>query len=136
MNEQSLETSNLQSSSLRNSRSSIGLKNSKLFSKIASTVKFVLRATNDVEANTPNGTKKLLRKDSRSIALTNKRKSLIYCKKIESVMRVAYIGANGQLNYRALLVPTEKLEGMINLENNEDRKVAFYSLTSYKTLLF
>ena len=43
-------------------------------------------------------------------------------------MRVAYIGPNGQLNNRALLVPKERLDESINFENNEDRKVTKISL--------
>lgn len=43
-------------------------------------------------------------------------------------MRVAYIGANGQLNNRALLVPKERLDLPINFDNNEDRKVIKYIL--------
>lgn len=38
-------------------------------------------------------------------------------------MRVAYVGPNGQINNRALLVPKERLEANINLDNDEDRKV-------------
>jgi len=38
-------------------------------------------------------------------------------------MRVAYMGANGQLNNRALLVPKERLDLPIDLANNDDRKV-------------
>ena len=38
-------------------------------------------------------------------------------------MRVAYVGANGQINNRALLVPKERLDSHINLDNDEDRKV-------------
>lgn len=52
---------------LRNSRSLSGGKNVKLFSKIASSVKFVMRASNnDTEtASDPKNRKTLFRKDSR-----------------------------------------------------------------------
>jgi len=50
-------------------------------------------------------------------------------------MRVAYVGANGQINNRALLVPKERLEANINLDNDEDRKVQRKSYNIFINLL-
>ena len=38
-------------------------------------------------------------------------------------MRVAYIGANGKLTNKALLVPKERLEKNVDIDVEEDRKV-------------
>jgi len=88
----------------RSTRSLSGGK-TKLLSKVASTVKFVLRANpQTADSDDPQKRKQFHRQGS-------------------NVMRVAYVGPNGQINNRATLVPKERLDAHINLDNDEDRKL-------------
>lgn len=88
----------------RSTRSLSGGK-TKLLSRVASTVKFVLRANPQApDSNDPDKRKQFHRQGS-------------------NVMRVAYVGPNGQINNRATLVSKERLDAHINLDNDEDRKL-------------
>lgn len=92
-------------------------KTSNLFSKIASSVKFVVRAGENETTNK----KQLFRQNSRCKSIKNYAKMLNFL--LANNMRVAYIGANGQMNNKALLVTKERLEFPIHLNNDDDRKV-------------